>query len=290
MPFVKPEWKSVTNKSDNTPICIQGLIARYDEDMTYEEETMTKGDYLKNVIFDGKYPNMEIVDHGRVGSEGEGFGLYALYFDRVNNPCASIFAGKANPNYGYRNGLIGDYAFHAYMHIADKKADYNSSINLLRAFIWSQSTQYGAMYAKSFKTFCVTYHNGYNSAYNTGTSRTCMLYDFTNKEFIVFDDQLANIQFSKPDHYVYSKPLTRDGANGQPYNKVTRTSSNSEVRYTKLKFIDGTESKRIYMLSQLPARAEDAILTMESKKFYVLPYYSDSYCALAIECTADVTE
>ena len=290
MPFVKPEWKTVTNKSSTTPICIQGLIARYDEDMIYEEETMTKGDYLKNIIFEGKYPNMEFVNHGKVGSEGDGFGLYAVYFDRVNNPCASIFAGRANPNYGYQNGLHQEYTFHAYMHIADKKADYTATYNLLRAFIWSNSTNQGDMNAKSFNTFCVMTNTGYASVYNPTTSRICMLYDFTNKELIVFDDKLANIQFSKPDHYIYSKPLTNDGNNGQPYNQVIRTSSNSEVRYTKLKFIDGTESRRIYMLTQLPARAEDAILTMESKKFYVLPYYSDSYCALAIECTADVTE
>lgn len=294
MPFVKPEWKSISLNTD-TAISLENYMAFSDSEIEYEGETITKLDYLKRYLFDGKYDSsIEVVNHGGVSGDYQQGYVFGLYLDRNNNDRASFFIA----DYPTGSGMhpIKDLATHAYMSIPDCITTYPYSgqywklDSLMQAFHLSNSVGQCTMYVRSFNTFCIMYISGYASIYNGNTSRTAFLYDFTNKEYVLFDDQLANIQFSKPDHYVYSKPLTNDGANGRPYNQIIRTSSNSEIRYTKLKFIDGTESRRVYMLTQLPARSEGSILTMESKKFYILPYYSDSYCALAIECTADVTE
>ena len=117
-----------------------------------------------------------------------------------------------------------------------------------------------------------------------------VVYDFTNKELLMFDGRLSNVQFSKEGNFMYSKALTYDGADsGKAWKPIIRRQSNSNVAYCKVKMLDGTEATRMYMLTEFPVSAEGAILTCENKKFYVCPYDSDSFCAIAVDCSADMT-
>lgn len=289
--FVKPEWVNVSTNKDST-VGIEQLIVFNDDNIEYEGETITKLDYIKRHIFNGKYDSISIINHGGVSGDYQQGYMFGLYLDKDNNDRASLFVsdypagGGLHPN--------GNIASHAYMYIPDYIASYPYSSQywklnaLIQAFQLDQSINDRSLDVKSFNTFCVIRVNGYASSYRIGTSVTVLLYDFTNKEYFIFDPYLANIQFSKPDHYIYSKPLTMDGSAGRSYDNFIRTQSTSELRYTKVKFIDGVEATRVYMLTQLPIRATDAILHTENKNFYVLPYADDNHCALAIECSADI--
>lgn len=290
--FVKPEWKTIRIQNNSyAGACLNEYMAHSTDTIEYEGETITKLDYIKQYLFDGKYANkIQFVDEGACpGSDTtNNYHIFGLYLDKLYNDRAAFFASQANGSYPKQ--ALDELGYHCLKHVPDYKNNYSSNISLLRDFIFCANG--GTMYVRNFDTFCVIWcqmdmYVKYNIR-NT-TSYFIIVYDFTNHELISFDGELRSIQFSKQNYFTYSKPLTRDGSDANVAVPYIRKQSTNEISYCKFKLIDGTEATRFYMLTQFPVSAEGAILTLQNKKLYVLPYQGDNWCAMAVECTADVT-
>lgn len=287
MPFVKPEWKSIS-----TAGTLQEYISNPTGEIEYGGETITQLDYIKNYLFDGKYSNLITVEnHGGITGDNQAVDIWGLHIDKENNDRMAFYCVR------YPGGAAqyAELGFNAFRVITDYKHDfesgYNRALELVRRFELSQSGM--TMDVKSYNTFCIIRLTGSNQKYTTTTTCVTLLYDFTNKEILIFGSDLEFIQFSKPDHYIYSQALTYDGPIGADWNPSTRLSSSSEIRYAKVKFIDGTEAKRVYMLTKFPPLGADrmeanTILHTSNKNLLVLPYWTDSYYAFAIDVTADM--
>lgn len=299
--FVKPEWKTTTWGNINASgdlLEMMICIAHGSDTVEYEGETITKFEYLKNYLFDGKYNDkIQLVDEGTCpGYDAtNNFHVYGLYLDKQHNDRMAFFAVQANTSYASQT--FPRIAIHNRFKLPDYMNSYSYGTSFIDAF--APSIVASNVRIRSFNTFCVidsvNTSSGNNTTWNPNTStRVVIVYDFTNHEMIIFDGKLRNIHFSKPDHYNYSQALTTDGSydwNGTTVwsTKHIRKQSTSEISHCKLKLLDGTESTRFYMLTQFPVNADGVILTLQNKKLYVLPYDGDNYCAMAIECTADIT-
>ena len=288
MPFVKPEWKSVSTNGT-----LQEYISNPTGEIQYGGETITQLEYIKNYLFDGKHSNLITVEnHGGVTGDNQAVDIWGLHIDSENNDRFAFYCVR------YPGGAsqYSELGFSAFRVITDYKHDfesgYNRALGLIRTFELAQTAM--TFDVKSYNTFCIIrmmVGNGYGK-YTTTPYQT-IVYDFTNHELIIFGSDLQYIQFSKPGNYVYSQALTYDGPIGNRWNPSTRQSSSSEVRYSKVKFINGEEASRIYMLTKFPSLGADrfdanTILHTNNKNLLVLPYYTDSYYAFAIDCTADI--
>lgn len=284
---------------DNTS-CLQGLILNNDtEDVTYEGETISRGEYIKRYLFSGKYN--DIITFDKIYSSG-----YPQYFssgmyidgDNIDNRL-SFFT--SNRNYY-------SLAFDAYRDIKNSSVrSPGDPYNLDRdyQFLYAYSAvPTGDMSVRAFDTFMIlSWNRGVNAYWSVGgTSVTLyMLYDIANHELVIYNPTLAEINLITPDGLDYAKPLTKDGNTADMKAPVFRKSSFEEVSYAPITRIDGIEATRIYMLTMFPENSIWNTIRVGDKYFLILPYDTSTdstayfgaggherYCGLAIDVTEDI--
>lgn len=305
--FVKPETRSImltTASPTQTPPeqSFSFLFTTPErEDVEYNEETISRGDYIKEYLLQGKYNDK--VSFESFGQDTGSFKYYldAFYFDKNGNDRAAFYGSRGYPSSSTMYPVV-DAAFVLTQNLGERRGEYiNSSFQqLITDNRFDRYSYQTILYFTPFDSFihiditvtAYTLANGYYHMY--------VLYDYTNKELFSYNERISDMVFVKPDNLSYSIPLTRDGGNGTATGRIIRTQSLSEIRYTKIKRMDGVDSTRVYMLTQFPENCAWKVLNTDTKKILVLPYNRASYdnavfgsgghegnCAIAIDISND---
>ena len=280
--------------------CLQGLILNNDtEDVTYEGETISRGEYIKKYLFSGKYD--DIITFDKIYSSGyPSYFSSGLYIDADNLDSRFAFV-TSNRNWS----AISFNPYADLKHLTYRTQGDPYYLDTYYRFMYAYSAvPTGNISIRSFDTFIfISWNRGVYANWNIGnvSQPLYMLYDVANHELVVYYKTLGEIVLITPDGLGPSKILTKDGNTADMKAPVFRKSSFEEVSYAPITRIDGIETTRIYMLTMFPENSIWNTIRVGDKYFLILPYDTSTdstayfgaggherYCGLAIDVTEDI--
>lgn len=270
-----------------------------------EGGTITRGEYLKQYLFDGKLDDVITFDYIENSHWSPHQFSAGMHIDAENNDdILSLYVATLNQNFVLHN---------PYANINDEDARASSGLN---NWINANGIQYSnnpgghisQIGVKMFDSFVVIMYiwNMYNGIWLSPgryAQDECIyeIWDRTNNEIIAYNGELDWVSISTPEARSYARALTTDGSNATIGAPVFRQCSIEEVTYAPLTRIDGIEATRMYLLTQFPENCIWETLHVGDKYLLVLPYNQETssvaywgsgghemHCAIAIDVTEDI--